>query len=69
MNIKLVTRGGPGKPENYCEFMIKTESDVANLPTSVRNDKGEVAEPGSFAFTQDLQHKYLLGLDDTWREV
>ena len=37
MSIKIVQHGGTGRGENYREFVISSASDVANLPTSVRN--------------------------------
>lgn len=67
--IKIVTRGGPGKSPNYREFVISSASDVTNLPTAVRNSAGEIAAAGSIAYLQNLTKTYLLGPDNTWREV
>lgn len=69
MSIAIVQEGGPGKAPTYREFLISSASDVANLPTTVRNASGEVAGAGSVAYTNDMAHTYMLGNDDTWREV
>ena len=66
--IKQVTRGGPGKDENYREFIISEESDVANLPDS-QGSTEEKTVAGSIAYLQDLSKAYMLGPDDVWREV
>lgn len=64
--ITIVQTGGDGKPFHYKEFMISDVADVANLPTA---DSSPPAAPGSTAYTQDLEHSYLLGADNVWREV
>jgi len=69
MSIKTVTRGGPGKSPTYREFQMDSVSDKNNLPTTVRNSNGEVADIDSKAWTKDYQHFYALGLDNVWREV
>ena len=69
MSIKTVTRGGPGKSPAYREFQMDSVSDKNNLPTTVRNSNGEVADIDSKAWTKDYQHFYALGLDNVWREV
>jgi hypothetical protein len=66
--IQIVKRGGDGQPYFYKEFMISSESDVANLPTS-KTAPPDTAAIGSQAYTQDLSHASLLGTDDVWREV
>ena len=64
--IKIVTSGGEGHGPNYKEFMISAEADVANLPDK---DSDPPAALGSVAYTQDMEHSYLLGPDNVWREV
>lgn len=66
-NIQLIQRGGPGLDENNKEFMMKTSSDVADLPNS--QTESNPATAGSKAYTQDMTKIYMLGIDDTWREV
>ena len=66
--IKQVTRGGPGKDENYREFIISAAADVSDLPNSQRGTETKTVA-GSVAYLQDLSKTYLLGPDDTWREV
>ena len=56
--IKQVVRGGPGRDEYYREFILTAADDVSDLPTA-----------GSVAYLQDMSKTYLLGPDDTWREV
>lgn len=64
MSVQVVKTASEGQPIYYKEFMISSEDDVSSLPTSA----GEVS-PGSQAYTQDLEHTYLLGNDYVWREV
>lgn len=64
--ITIVQSGGDGKPFHYKEFMISSEADVADLPN---NDSDPPAALGSTAYTQDMEHTYLLGPDNVWREV
>lgn len=64
MSVQIVKTAGEGQPFHYKEFMLSSEDDVSSLPTSA----GEVA-PGSQAYTQDMEHAYLLGNDYVWREV
>lgn len=66
MSVKLVKRGGDGREENYKEFMISAAADVSSLPTGLTDPS---AAPGSVAYTQDMEHTYMLGTDNTWREV
>ena len=66
--IKQVTRGGPGKDENYREFIITSAADVSDLPNSQSGTESKTVA-GSVAYLQDLSKTYLLGPDDTWREV
>ena len=66
MSVKMVKRGGDGHEENYKEFLISSASDVSDLPTGATDP---AAAPGSVAYTQDMEHTYLLGSDNTWREV
>ena len=68
MSVKQVTRGGPGKDENYREFIISSATDVSDLPNS-QSGTEEKAVAGSVAYLQDLSKTYLLGPDDVWREV
>jgi hypothetical protein len=47
-------------------YLISSTEDVANLPTS----KGKNGcTYGSMAYTNDMQHVYMLGNDDVWREI
>lgn len=66
MAIVCVKRGDEFHDPNYKEFVITDESDVANLPTGLTDPS---AAPGSQAYTQDMEHTYLLGTDNVWREV
>ena len=68
MSIKQVVRGGPGKDENYREFILSAADDVSDLPNS-QSDTERKTVAGSVAYLQDLTKTYLLGTDDTWREV
>ena len=68
MSIKQVVRGGPGHDENYREFIISSASDVSSLPKSTSGTEQKTTA-GSVAYLQDLGKVYLLGPDDTWREV
>ena len=68
MSYKQVTRGGPGKDENYREFIMSAADDVSDLPDSQSGTEKKTTV-GSIAYTQDLSKTYLLGVDDTWREV
>ncbi len=67
--IRIVAKGGDGKSPNYREFVISSAADVSDLPTTVRNSAGEVADAGSVAYLQDLSKAYMLGPDNVWREV
>ena len=64
-----IVKAGNKQASRYREFIINSESDVSTLPTSTPNSDGEVAAPGSVAYTKDLSHAYMLGPDDVWREV
>jgi len=66
--IKQVVRGGPGRDEYYREFIITAAADVSDLPNS-QSSLEERATAGSIAYLQDMSKTYLLGPDDTWREV
>ena len=66
--IKQVTRGGPGKDENYREFIITAAADVSDLPNSQSGTESKTVA-GSVAYLQDLSKTYLLGPDGVWREV
>ena len=67
MAVYVVKRGGEGHTMHYIEAMISSESDVANLPN--RNTQNDKADPGSVAYLQDMSKLYMLGIDNTWREV
>lgn len=67
--MRKLVRNWNDQASDYREFIISSSADVADLPTSTPNTKGEFAGAGSVAYTQDLTHVYLLGLDDVWREV
>ncbi len=53
-------------------FMIDHTANLtqvlASLPTSTPNSDGEVAALGSRAYTDDLEHFYMLGFSG-WKEV
>jgi len=66
--IKQVVRGGPGRDEYYREFILTAADDVSDLPNS-QSHVEERATAGSVAYLQDMSKTYLLGPDDTWREV
>lgn len=66
--IKIIKRGGEGHGMYYTEFMLTGTSDVADLPNS-KTAPPNKAEIGSQAYTQDMEHQYILGTDDVWREV
>jgi len=68
MSVKQVVRGGPGHDENYREFIISAAADVANLPNSQSGTEKKTTA-GSIAYLHDLTKFYILGPDDTWREV
>ena len=58
---------------SYCspnrkEFLISSDADVANLPTSKKPGNGitGVCAYGSLAYTPDMAKMYMLGNDDTW---
>ncbi len=67
MAFKPVVWGGPGHDANYKEFIMTSTSDKANLPTSATAPPNNVSA-GSQAYTQDMEHVYILGIDDVWRE-
>ena len=58
--IKCVKRGDEYHDNDYREFIITDENDVSDLPE---------AAAGSLAYTQDMEHTYMLGTDGVWREV
>ena len=66
--IKIVKSGGDGHGMNYREFIISAAADVANLPNS-ETAAPDTADIGSVAYTQDMEHTYMLGPDNVWREV
>lgn len=66
MSIQMVKRGGEGHEADYKEFLISGTADVANLPTKTTDPS---AAYGSVAYTQDMEHTYMLGPDNVWREV
>ena len=66
MSIQMVKRGGEGHEADYKEFLISGTADVANLPTKTSDPS---AAYGSVAYTQDMEHTYMLGPDNVWREV
>ena len=68
MRIKQVVRGGPGRDENYREFIMSSASDVSSLPNS-QSGTEQKTTAGSIAYLQDMTKTYLLGPDDVWREV
>ena len=67
MAIKTVVWGGPGHDANYKEFIMTSASDKSSLPTSATAPPNN-ASAGSQAYTQDLEHTYVLGIDNVWRE-
>lgn len=66
--IKIIKRGGEGYGMYYTEFMITDASDKDDLPNS-QTPPPDTAAIGSQAVTQDMEHSYVLGTDDVWREV
>lgn len=66
MSIHLVKWGGDGHEANYKEFLISGTSDVANLP---KKDTDPPAAVGSVAYTEDLEHTYMLSPENTWEDV
>lgn len=66
--IKIIRQGGEGRGMYYTEFMLTDTSDVADLPNS-KTAAPNTAAIGSQAITQDMEHTYILGTDDVWREV
>ncbi len=66
--IKQVVRGGPGKDENYREFIMTAAADASDLPNSQSGTEQKTVA-GSIAYLQDMSKTYLLGPDDVWREV
>ena len=66
--IMQVVRGGPGHDNYYREFIISSASDVSDLPDSQGTVESRACA-GSVAYLQDLSKIYVLGPDDTWREV
>ena len=66
MSIRVVKRGDEYHDPSYKEFILEDENDVNDLPTGLTTP---AAAPGSMAYTQDMEHTYLLGTDNTWREV
>jgi len=68
MSYKQVTRGGPGKDENYREFILSSADDVSDLPNS-QSGTEEKTTAGSVAYIHDMSKTYMLGVDDEWREV
>ncbi len=66
--ISTVKTGGDGRGMYYREFLLTSTADVANLPD--RNTPApDTADVGSIAYTQDMEHTYMLGADNVWREV
>ena len=66
--IKNVKTGGDGRSMYYREYLLSSAADVADLPN--RNTPApDTADAGSLAYTQDMEHTYMLGADNVWREV
>ena len=65
---KIVKTGGDGHADNYREIIMERVADVPKLPNS-KTPPPDTAEIGSVAYLQDMSKLYLLGTDDTWREV
>ena len=66
--IKQVVRGGPGKDENYREYIMTAAADASDLHNSQSGTETKTVA-GSIAYLQDMSKTYLLGPDDVWREV
>ena len=66
--IKIIKQGGEGHGMYYTEFMLTAASDKSDLPNS-QTPAPDTAAIGSQAYTQDMEHTYILGTDDVWREV
>ncbi len=66
MSYHVVKWGGDGHEGNYKEIMMDSSSDLSLLPNA---NTDPPAAPGSVAYTKDMEHSYLLGPDNVWREV
>ena len=66
MSIHMVKCGGEGHEADYKEFLISTAADVASLPKKTTDPSTAY---GSVAYTQGMEHMYMLGPDNIWREV
>ena len=70
-DYQLVRRDDEPISPSVCEFILRTKSAVAQLPTSTtRGAQGDdTCYPGSVAYTGDLETIYVLGPDNEWREI
>lgn len=66
--ISTVKTGGEGRSMYYREYLLGSTADVANLPNR-DTPPPDTADIGSVAYTQDMEHTYMLGTDNVWREV
>lgn len=65
---RIVKTGGEGRSRTFREILITDEDDVANLPKSDTPAPNTTA-PGSLAYTEDLEHTYMLSPENVWTEV
>ena len=71
---RLIRRNDRPDSDILSEYVLRNTSDVASLPTSTTPgwDGEKELEPcyaGSVAYTGDVAHIYMLGVDDVWREI
>ena len=68
MAITLVTVAGKANSSRQVGFMIESDADVANLPTTTtKGDYGSTVDELSTAITNDGRI-FVLGNDDAWHE-
>ncbi len=65
---QIIKTGGEGRSRKYREIIITDETDVQSLPDKDTPDPN-TTDIGSIAYTQDMEHTYMLGPDNQWREV
>ena len=60
----------PQSPKYRVEFLIDSETDIADLPTSEAEgtEIEMICAPGSIAYTADLTSTYMLGNDNIWHK-
>jgi len=55
-------------PKYKVEFLIDSDSDIADLPTSTKEGAyiELICAPGSVAYTADMANIFMLGNNDEW---